>query len=141
MGTTCLALMSFLSVCPLAIGQTLPPRGLECVSELSIPGYRALIWQARVTGKARVLLRVGSGGKPVLVDVESEEPKLSAWIKASFPKWSMLEVCAGTLVEIRFVYKLQGEESAEPRNEIVLRNANTFEIIAHPPITRTNVTH
>jgi len=125
-----------------AAGQNLvqhpAPTGLACAARMPIPNYRGVIWQARVSGSAQVTITIGPGGTISAVEVRSSQSVLAAWLKARLRGVTMLDSCAGQIVEVNFAYLLRGDPSADPQNEITLIGSNTFEVIAHPPIPFTH---
>jgi hypothetical protein len=110
---------------------------LACVERMPIPGYRGVLWMAQVSGQAQVRIVIGEDGKVSSIEVQSSQPILADWLKASLRNLSMYDNCAGSVVEINFIYRLLGDRSETPRDEILLKESNTFDIIAHPPIIHT----
>jgi hypothetical protein len=108
--------------------------GLECVAEMDIPVYGGVIWQARVTGQASAVVTIGKNGIPLTVEVGSPHEALTNWLKWWFSKSRFQPRCAGQSIELRLVYRQEGEANAEPRNQVKFRSPNTFEIIANPPL-------
>jgi hypothetical protein len=111
-----------------------PPTGLACAVDVPIPVYRGIFWKARVMGEAKAMISIGATGAPTLVDVQSTQPALVAWLKPALLRSVFLDRCTGQTVEIKFVYRLTGSEEPDPRNEVRLKGPNVFEITAQPPI-------
>jgi len=132
--------MSIIRVCVLLGGAVLqlagqqPATGLACAVDVPILGYRGLVWSARVTGEALAVVEVGAGGVPAKVNVDSPQPLLVSWLKATLSSAAFLPACAGQNVKIRFIYELNGDPAPEPINEFRLKAGNTFVITARPPI-------
>jgi len=138
-----LALGAIVVVCLAAlIGQELRPSvrtDLTCVENMAIPQYDGGAWVARFSGTARVSISVGADGTPVGVEVQtpSQQPpakQLAGWLRESFKDAKFSTRCAGQAIEINFTYELRGEPTPTPHNKTRLKNANTFEVVANPPI-------
>jgi len=112
---------------------------LTCVENMSIPQYDGGAWVAKFSGNARVLINIGADGAPVAVEVQtpSQQPpakQLAAWLRGSFQDAKFSTRCAGQTLEVNFMYELRGEPTPAPHNKTRLKNVNTFEVVANPPI-------
>jgi hypothetical protein len=107
---------------------------LVCVESMSVPQYDGLLWIARVSGTARVLVSIGADGAPTAVEVQSASRQLVAWLRSSFQDAKFSSRCAGQTIEVNFIYELRGNPTASPHNKTRLMNMNTFEVVANLPI-------
>lgn len=108
--------------------------GLACVGEMALPVYSGVIWQARITGTARVRIALDARGRPSEVRVESPHVSLTNWLTWWFKKSSFLQQCGGQTIDLTFKYRLEGANHEMPDNQIVIKYPGTFEITAYPPI-------
>src|SRR5882762_4128383 len=109
--------------------------GLACISDMALPVYAGILWQAQITGTARVRIALSPGGTPSEVRViESPHASFAIWLPGWFKKSSFLPQCAGKTIELTLKYRLEGLRRESPDNQVVIKFPDTFEITAHPPI-------
>lgn len=116
-----------------AIGQPIRT-DLTCVENMSVPQYDGGAWVARFSGTARVLVKVGADGAPISIEVQSSSKPLTGWLRYSLQDAMFSTRCAGQTIEINFIYELRGKPTPAPHSKVRLRNINTFEVVANPPI-------
>jgi hypothetical protein len=110
------------------------PSGIACIKEMTVPVYGGAIWQAQVTGTARVEISLNPNGSPANVTATTDPyPVLGKWLESWFRKASFLPSCGAGPVVLKLIYKLDGAPKAAPDNRIVVRGPDTFEITANPP--------
>lgn len=105
---------------------------LTCVENMSVPQYDGGAWVARFSGTARVLVKIGAEG--VSVEVQSSSKPLRDWLQYSLQDAKFSTRCAGQTIEINFIYELRGKPTPAPHSKVRLKNVNTFEVVANPPI-------
>jgi hypothetical protein len=114
--------------------------GLACISEMAVPVYAGMFWQAQTTGTVKVRIALSPGGTPSEVRVvESPHPSFTIWLPGWFKKSSFLTQCGGKTIELTFKYRLEGLRRESPDNEVVIKFPDTFEITAHPPILHQTI--
>jgi hypothetical protein len=114
--------------------------GLGCISEMALPVYAGVFWQAQITGTAIVRIVLGPKGTPSDVQVvESPHAFLKNWLPEWFKKSSFLPGCGGQTIQITLKYRLDGARRESPDNHIVIRFPGTFEITAYPPILHQTI--
>ena len=96
--------------------------------------YSRLAWVVHATGEVKALIVVGREGSPASLDVRGPFRILTAIVESSLKNSRFSRDCAGQTIEIKFVYRQEGDPSAEPWNRISLKRPNIFEIVARPPI-------
>ncbi len=114
--------------------------GLACISDMALPVYAGILWQAQVTGTVKVRIALSPGGTPSEVRViESPHPSFTIWLPGWFKKSSFLPQCGGKTIALTIKYRLEGLRSESPDNQIVIKFPDTFEITAHPPILHQTI--
>lgn len=112
---------------------------IGCFSELKLPGYEGLVWQAAITGTAIVKITLNREGRPAAVNVESPHSLLSDWLRRRFNQSSYLPVCAGQTLTLTLKYRLEGEPREAPDNRVIMSGGDAFEFIAHGPVPHITV--
>lgn len=112
--------------------------GFECIRNMPIPGYKAILWVSRAEGEAEAKIAIGDAGTPKSIDVQvrSGALVLGPWLKAELQTAVFSPGCAGETLTVRFIYRLTGEPDSEPRNEVKVIGPGAFEVIARPPVSR-----
>jgi len=114
--------------------------GLACISDMALPVYAGIFWQAQVTGTVKVRIALSPGGTPSEVRViESPHPSFTIWLPGWFKKSSFLPQCGGKTIALTIKYRLEGLRRESPDNQIVIKFPDTFEITAHPPILHQTI--
>jgi hypothetical protein len=114
--------------------------GMACISDMALPVYAGIFWQAQTTGTVKVKIALSSGGTPSEVQViESPHPSFAIWLPGWFKKSSFLPQCGGKTIELTIKYRLEGLRRESPDNQVVIKFPDTFEITAHPPILHQTI--
>jgi len=114
--------------------------GLACISDMALPVYAGIFWQAQITGTAKVRIAMSPGGTPSEVRVlESPHAFLTTWLPDWFKKSSFLPQCGGKTIDLTIKYRLEGLRRESPDNQVVIKFPGTFEITAHPPILHQTI--
>ena len=119
----------------LSSAQTIMPgfSALACIEELKIPPYQGIVWQAQLTGIAKVTLIVSENGKAADLSVSGVHKALALWIRSHIEGARFHSTCAGHQLEYTFSYRLEGERSLVPFSSVVLRAPGHFIITGRPP--------
>jgi hypothetical protein len=114
--------------------------GLACVSEMALPVYAGIFWQAQITGTVRLRIVLSPDGTPseVLV-LESPHAFLTTWLPRWFQKSSFLPRCGGKSIGLTIIYRLEGARRESPDNQVKIKFPGTFEITARPPILHQTI--
>jgi hypothetical protein len=114
--------------------------GLACISDMALPVYAGIFWQAQITGTGRVRIVLSSHGMPLEVRVlDSPHAFLTTWLPLWFKKSSFLPQCGGKTVQLILKYRLEGPRRESPDNQVVIKFPGTFEITAYPPILHEQI--
>ena len=113
---------------------------LSCISNLPVPVYEGLLWQAQLTGIVAVRIVVGPDGAASEVQVvQSPHEFFKTWLPTRLKKSMFLTECGGQTLELTFKFHLEGLRSEAPVNRVVVKSPGTFEITASPPILHETV--
>jgi len=107
---------------------------MDCIAEMRVPTYRGVIWYAGFVGTVNVKASLGSDAHAISVDVKGSNAALAGLVKSAFATAKFSATCAGASFTMNFVYRIAGDKSKEPDNEVVWREPDTFEITARPPV-------
>ena len=114
--------------------------GLSCISNLSIPVYGGLLWQAQLTGTVSVTVVVTAGGAASEITVlQSPHEFFRLWLPLRLKTSVFLPECAGRNIELTFRYSLVGPRREAPDNQVVVKSPGIFEITASPPILHQTI--
>lgn len=113
---------------------------LSCISNLSVPLYGGLLWQAQLTGIVSVKVVVGAGGAAKDVTVlESPHEFFRLWLPVRLKASAFLAECVGQTLQFTFKYSLVGPRRDAPDNQVVIKSSGVFEITASPPILHPTI--
>jgi hypothetical protein len=110
---------------------------IACVVELRLPWYEGLVWEAQLTGTAKVEVDIGISGKIAESRVKGVPQALAEWIKAQFGKSQFKETCKDQTLRYQITFCMEGLVSPKPVNSVIFRPPDHFIIVARPPIAFT----
>lgn len=127
-----------LALAPPLLGQgtnLVPPSAsLACIEEMQVPLYEGLMWVARASGLMRVSVNIGADAAATVVIVHGQPPIILEVLKSAMRAAKFSGRCSGQMIEVNFVYRLEGTPDSSPHNRIKIKSGNTFEIVARPPV-------
>jgi hypothetical protein len=116
------------------------PSALACISNLPVPVYDGLLWQAQLTGTVVVRVVAGSDGAASEVQmVQSPHEFFKIWLPTWLKESRFLTECVGQTLELTFKYRLEGLRREAPDNHVVIKSPGIFEITASPPILHQTI--
>ena len=127
-------------LCQLCVAFEPDRSGFNCLESMTVPEYVGVIWQARITGTAKVTVTLDQNATASLIQVDSPHASLSNWLKWWFGnEVSFRRACRGKTVDFELNYALEGEKRETPDNQVVIKYPNGFQITAHPPILHPTI--
>ena len=110
-----------------------PHDDLSCVKEMTIPTFTYLARRANQGGTVRAVVTVASSGAAGKIETFASSKDLAEEVRAFLSEEATFaKTCGGTLIEMFFTFRLEGEAEPSPQVKVRFQPPNHFTIISRP---------